>query len=309
MRGEIRLVVDRLVREVWLPVAAMHTDRDQVGGVIFSTVAAHMLDLYTPQEGDGPPDKPLVNRAADCADSYELATDELETISPDDFKCELDVVEAVTGVWDALDEFDDQAAIDSYVDGLVQFVDRYSLRYYVGSRAELSATFPGLATTSFHEFRKICVLSGTLNPLLIEFEHALAEAVDDPMESRIKTAFAKLFNLMEAAAALNPKLGTPPEKPTFGELCKRLKVWPHSAILDSVCALYEFANEYPGVRHAGKAAARKRPVAAADLLGICSALISFTPYLVEDVPDSAGLRLERRVRANAEACTSSSRSW
>ena len=36
MRGELRLVVDRLVREVWLPLVEGHKERDQVAGALFA---------------------------------------------------------------------------------------------------------------------------------------------------------------------------------------------------------------------------------------------------------------------------------
>lgn len=308
MRGELRLVVDRLTREVWLPLVDGHEERDQIAGGLFSAIFKYMHDRYTPAVGDGMPDKPLQLRAAECAGDYELAVSELQSITPDDFEAEMQVVYAVAAVRELLEEYDSDEGVMAYRAMLAGFVDRYSLRYYVGPRCELRGTLPGVATSTFFEFRKICELSDSLRPQLEDFEHALAEAIDDPAQTRIKTALAKLFILMEGIAGQHPDTAAV-QQGAFGELCQRISVWPHSAVQNAAENLYKFACDYPGIRHAGTAGNMKRPIEVQDLAAICTIMFGFTSYLTPDIPEAAGLRIERRIRRAAEPNTLAAKAW
>lgn len=308
MRGELRLVVDRLVREVWFPLIDGHSERDQVAGGLFSAVFPYMLDRYTPEPGDGMPDKPLQLRAADCAGDYELAVSELGELAPEDFECEVQLVGAVASVCELLQEYESGDDGSAYRAMLSEFIDRYSLRYYVGPHCDLRGTLPGLATSTYFEFRKICELNNSLQPQLDDFEHALAEAIDQPIETRIKTALTKLFILMEGVAAHHPDAAAVQDK-TFGKLCQGIGAWPHSAVREAAEKLYNFACDYPGIRHAGTAANMKRPIEAQDLSAICTIMFGFTSYLIIDMPEAAGLRIERRIRQAAEPNTVAAKAW
>lgn len=308
MRGELRLVVDRLVREVWLPLVEDHSERNQIAGGLFAAVMPFMIDRYTPELGDGMPDKPLQLRAAECADDYELAVAELETLAPDDFECEVRVVATVTAVRELLEEYDSGDDVLTYRSALSEFVDRYSLRYYVSPLCSLRVTLPGVATSTYHEFRKICELTDALRPQLDEFEHALAEAIDDPVQTRIKTALAKLFILMEGVAARHPDAQTVNDK-TFGKLCQGIGVWPHAAVREAAENLYRFACDYPGIRHAGNVANMTRAIETQDLSALCTIMFGFTSYLSSDIPEGAGLRIERRIRQSAELKTVAAKPW
>ncbi len=308
MRGEVRLVVDRLVREVWLPIIEGHPDRDQIAGAAVAATFPLMIEGYTPQMGDGNPDRPLELRAADCANDHELAIEELEGIMAEDFVSEYAVVGAVSGIYELLEEYETDASLDDYRLQLIEFVGRYSLRYYVGPRAELRATLPGIVASTYQEFRKICECDPALRVLLDDFEHALAEAVDDPAETRVKTTVSKLFNALEAVAKVHPDVqGT--GAATFGEACQRIGDWPHNSVRDAAENLYKFACDYPGIRHAGTPVNKRRDVGPQDLSGVCAIMVGFTSYLSNEIPDGAGLRVERRVRRQVEEATGPGKSW
>jgi hypothetical protein len=308
VRGELRLVVDRLAREVWIPVIEEHPERDQVAGGVFASLIRHMHDRYTPDPGDGLPDKPLELRAADCATDHELAISELEAISSDDFESEAKAVRTVPSVLELLEEYDSQESLGQYTERLSEFMARYSLRYYVGNGGNLRGTLPGIATSTYFELRKICILSDALRVQLDDFEHALAEAIDEPSETRVKTALARLFILMEGVAVGHPDAAGSGAN-TFGEICQRLRSWPHSAVQEAAESLYRFASDYPGIRHAGNQSSMKRPVEPSDLAAICTIMFGFTSYLNPDIPDAAGLKLERWIRQSAEAQALAPKTW
>jgi hypothetical protein len=308
VRGELRLVADRLIREVWLPVVEQHSDKAQVAGDLFALASECMIDRYDPEHPDSHPDKPLELRAAEASTDYELAILELASIGPDDFECEADIADVAGNAFEVLDEYEDETSSQEMRLLLHRFLERYSLRYYVDTSGRLRGTLPGLTTSAYFELRKICITDSALRPLLEDFEHALAEAIDDASEVRVKTTLSKLFMLMEGVASKHPDVRTEDER-TLGRLCQRISSWPHSSVQHSAEELYRFACDYPGIRHAGSPANAKRPITTSDLAGICSILMGFTAYLVPEFPDGVGLRLHRRTRLSAEAEIGASTRW
>lgn len=307
MRGELRLVIDRLALEVWLPIIESHDQRDEIAGAVFGAVVPHMHDRYTPDPHDGAPEKPLALRAAEAAEDYNFACSELESLRSVDFISEVAAVRTVSAVRDLLDEYDD-TNISTYRARLSTFVERYSLRYYVTSTTDLRVTLPGLSTSCFYEFRKICSSSNVLRAHLDSLEHALADSVENPIPMRIENTLNKLFILMEAVASNHPDAQGVTER-TFGKLCQGIKSWPHASVREAAENFYKFACDYPGIRHAGTPGSAKRPLEAKDLVAMCTAMLGLLAYLHKEIPDAAGLRIERVVRATAEPLVGAARSW
>ncbi len=301
-------MIDRLVREVWLPIVERHDEKAQVAGDLFAATCERMIDRYDPEHPDGPPEKPLELRAAEASSDYELAVLELESIGPDGFESEADVADLAGSAFEVLDEYEDESASSDMKSLLKDFLERYSLRYYVDSSGRLRGTLPGLTTSGYFELRKICVTDAALRSLLEDFEQALAEAIDDPSEVRVKTTLSKLFMLIEGVASKHPDIRTEDER-TLGRLCQRIGSWPHSSVQHSAEALYRFACDYPGIRHAGNPTNAKRPVTATDLVAICSILTGFTSYFVPEFPEGVGLRMHRRTRLTAEAHVGAETRW
>jgi hypothetical protein len=66
---------------------------------------------------------------------------------------------------------------------------------------------------------------------------------------------------------------------TLGDLCKKLKDWPHATIRESLSRLYGFCSNYPNIRQAGNPVGVLRPLAARDATALSVLLLAFSGYL------------------------------
>ena len=282
MRGQLKLVVDRAFAELWQPL----TNHDDCPANVFGEVFAGLRPFlrepepeYVQEDGGA-----IRNRAVNLDDQAALAMNDAEIaeilltgLSEEEFESESDARRAVGGTYGVLvDAATDQLA-NRYLDLLEMFIDRYNLRYYVDEKARLRISFSGLATALFGQLR----LTAESHPHLLQelnvFEHALAECLEEPLESRIKTAIQKQVNVVEAFGSQHHLVSGD----TLGRMLEQVGSWPHASLCDAAKQVYKFACDYPGIRHGGDFESSMRALDLRDLASVTLSLVGLIVYMAD----------------------------
>jgi hypothetical protein len=72
-------------------------------------------------------------------------------------------------------------------------------------------------------------------------------------------------------------------------LCDGLSDWPHDKVKEAVKSLYGFCSDYPGIRHAGTPANRRRDLDSRDSVAINVSLMALAAYLSNGLDHDAVL--------------------
>lgn len=307
MSGQLRTVVDRAFDELWQPL----TDLDDCPIDIFGEIYAELRQyLREPKpehvrEEDGTirdVKESLDGLVAVAMSDPRTAERLLGGLTASSFETEAGAVSAIGGTYEVLSDLASSDLADRYVHLLREFVDRYSLRYYVDSKATLWISFSGLATAIFGHVRSSVEKLPDLQKQLAAFEHTLAECIAEPMEDRIKTAIQKQVNFLEALGSRhNHGVGK-----TLGEAIGDAQSWPHDSLSDAARLLYKFTCDYPGIRHGGSSKSAARDLDVRDLAGVTLSLLGLTIYLTEEFevllePDLQGDLASLQVNNNVVA--------
>lgn len=200
-----------------------------------------------------------------------------------DFRSEMSLMTFLEEVFDVLSEFDELLAT-RYSSLLRRFIGKYNLRCSLIGGCRLVPTLPGIFSSLIDELSKITINDGHLLPLKNDLDCAILDFRNEPSESRIRACVHRLINLLEALSSKHPTV----KKGTLGDICKELKTWPHSTIREALAKLYGFASNYPGIRHGGNDASKKRDLEVRDFIALTLILTAFIPYLTDDI-DLQGL--------------------
>ena len=295
MRGYMKLVLDRAFAELWEPLTD-HTDcPPNVFGEIYTGLRPHMQEPEREyiQDDDGTIREKSVrlDYLVELASSDpEFAEALLKDISGAAFESEARTLLAVRDTFAILVDIATDDLAQTYLELLKAFVNRYSLRYYVDDEARLWISFSGLATALFGQLR----LAAESHPHLLQelnaFEHALAECLDEPVPTRIKTTIQKQVNVLEAFGSQHHLVSYN----TLGRMFEEVQSWPHDSLIEAARQLYKFANDYPGIRHAGTYDSAILALDLRDLAGVTLSLVGLVAYLA----DGFELQMNRAVQGD-----------
>lgn len=280
MRGELRFAIDRVLSEVWQPMLNLEGCPENLLGEVYVSVSAFLLEPIAEfiREDDGSIRDVSVRidaRAAEAASDSLTAERFLGALSARDFDSEGRALRAVESAHETVAELGGEAFAEAHLSLLRAFIERFNLRYYLDDDALFWVTFPGVAAVIFRELRMASLEHPHLSQELDAFEHALAECLKDPIETRIKTAIQKQFNVLEAFGTRHPSVSGN----TLGRMLDEVASWPHAALPEVGKGLYKFACDYPGIRHGGTFESALRPLDLRDLVGVAMSLVGLTPYL------------------------------
>jgi hypothetical protein len=294
MRGQLRYVIDRAYSELWEPIPASFDTPTGFFGEVFAGLAP-FLRPPTPsyvQDEDGDvrdTTETIEAKIARAQSSDADAQKMLLLLNFDSFGSELQTTRALSSTSTVLDDLDLALAKEQYVQILREFVERYSLRYYVDDSAAFWPTLPGIATALFEEIRFVADTDSHLRSRLGEFERSVADCTLDPHEGNIKTALQKQVILLEAIghSCNSSNLGE-----TLGAMCVAVETWPHDELKRAAMSMNKFVNNYPGIRHGGTPANARRPLDSRDLVAVMLGFLGMTPYFADNLRQGAGLELD-----------------
>lgn len=287
MNGRLRPVFDRVFAELIEPL--LIDPPPGFLGEIYTGIAAHLAEPeeeFTKVDGDIVRVRETITerllRARTAEGDAELLLAELTSR---DFETERHATKALESLVTTLAEFEREDLRGDLIELLHCFVERYSLGYYVGAEGRLYPTLTGVLSRFIQDLRLAVSGDDHTRAILTDFEHALADCVLDPQEARIKTAIQKQVSLVESLCHLHAdELGD-----TLGAMCARADTWPHAKLQESAAAVNKFANNYPGIRHAGAPENKLRDLDARDLVSVSSSLLALVPYLTDQLPADAGV--------------------
>ena len=293
MKGHLRLVVDRAFVELWQPL----TDHDDcprnVFGEIYAGISPRLRESEPEyvREDDGTIRDISVRRndlVARAVSDPETAETLLSGLAGEDFESELAALSAISSTFDVLCDVANEDLAARFLDLLRAFVARYSLRYYVDAKAGFWISFSGLATALFGQIRLMAASHPHVDKQLSAFEHALAECLADPVESRIKTTIQKQCNVLEAIGSKHHRVSGN----TLGQIVEQVGSWPHKSLSDAARHLYKFASDYPGIRHGGTDRSASRELDLRDLASVTLSLVGLVAYLAEDFEVQIGAAIQ-----------------
>jgi hypothetical protein len=257
-----------------------------------------MADIWEPMAAHekAPPD--LFNDLYDAVDDFlVLPTSDilLEEIRNDsgkahdafwalkgtDFANETAVVEFLEAAYEVIADYDITGFAELFKLLLREFIRKYNLRYRLDYPFKLRFLLPGSFTNLYSELQRLNTSNFHLSDLLQGFEHAFDRYARTQDPSDLKTCIAKASNYAEGLASFT--LGNPSTGNTLGSLANTLTCWPHEKVKESLVNLYHFCCDYPGIRHGGTPANKRRELTAIDSTLVCLLLLGFSGYLSPSV--------------------------
>jgi hypothetical protein len=198
-----------------------------------------------------------------------------ESVQSSDFGGERPIVAFLEDAFSVLNDLGGNPLSSHYFNLLTKFIDKFSLRYDLRRPCTLCPTLSGVFASLVRDLRVLTGQDENQNALMKEFENAVCDLRHDCSDGRIKTCIQKQINLLEAIGRAAPGVtGT-----TLGAICNQVGTWPHDKLKEAMKDLYNFASDYPGIRHGGTPANALRAIDMRDMVAMSILLVGFTPYL------------------------------
>ncbi|SFJ74597.1 hypothetical protein [Celeribacter neptunius] len=275
MRGEIIGVWSEMWRQVWSKLAK-HNDAPED---LFCELYRELNKSFVVKLD------PATSLAAivDDKDEARIAFRDTKVTA---LNGELSAVEFLERAHTVIEDFGSEALTNRYFLLIRDFLDKYSLRYDLRRPFSLHPTLPGVFARLMRDLRHVTSQDAALAALMHDFEECVRDLKGDQSPRKVKQCISAQFNLLEALFKQHPDVvafnaTARREANTFGAMCDRTSVWPHEQIKESAKGIYRFANDYPGIRHAGTAASQLREIEMRDLVSVTIMLAGFTPYFTD----------------------------
>ncbi|WP_372988802.1 hypothetical protein [Sulfitobacter sp.] len=277
MRGEIIGVWSEMWRQVWRKLA----DHRDAPDDLFCELYRELNKSFTDQLD------PATSLAA-IVDDTNQARVAFRGTKAAALQGELSALEFLERAHTVIEDFGSEALTNKYFLLIRDFLEKYSLRYDLRRPFSLHPTLPGVFARLMRDLRQVTSQDAALATLMRDFEDCVRDLKDDQSPRKVKQCISAQFNLLEALLKQHPDVvlfnaTARREANTFGAMCDQTAVWPHAQIRESAKGIYRFANDYPGIRHAGTAASQIREIEMRDMVSITIMLAGFTPYFTQSL--------------------------
>lgn len=266
MKGEFLPVWQEMWRNVWKPLSEHPEAPKDLFVELFREVeTAYKVRLDAATE------------LAEIVDDTEQSKAAFRNTKSVHLRGEIALVRFLSSAFEIAQDFGGDALSNRYYLLIQRFIDRYSLRYDLRRSFQLNPTLPGMFARLVSDLKSTAAKDAELNTLLHEYEEAFRDLGFGQTEGRMKTCFAKQFNLLEAMAAKHPHA----TQDTLGKICHELDVWPHATVREAAKKIYGFRS-YPGIGH-GAGSGALRPIEMRDLISLSVQMIALLPYLTDQL--------------------------
>lgn len=267
MRGEFVGVWSETKREIWDKLASQENAQDDLYCELYRELSSALKR------------KPTLEELAEIIDNPVQAKDMFQNMKVEDFAGERALVMFFEKTHEALDDLAGDALANLYFNLLATFIEKYSLRYDLRRPCMLCPTLSGVFNSLVHDLKAATNQDVHLNGLMKDYEEAIRDLRTDCSDNRIRTCMVKQINLLEAMGSSFPGVTAK----TVGQICNQVGTWPHESIKQAMKSLYEFACDYPGIRHGGTPANALRIIEMRDMVAMSILLTGFTPYLSDKI--------------------------
>jgi hypothetical protein len=208
------------------------------------------------------------------------AQQRFQTLKGTDFSNEIAIINFLEEVDQAIIDYDIPDFEEYYQQLLKTIIKKFNLRYRVDNPFVIRFLLPGSFDNLYAELHRINAGNVHLSGLIDDFEKAYDRYTRTQDPTDLKTCIHKASNYAEGLASL-----TCSQPGTLGELCNRLRVWPHDKMKEALQNLYRFCSDYPGIRHGGNQQNAHRLLAPRDAILTCLLVISFSGYLSAQIDE------------------------
>ena len=275
MTGSLRNHWEYTPVEIWEPLAARENSPPDLFNDLYGA-ANELLPLPTS-------DALLEDIRNDAAKAH----DAFFALKGSDFRDETAIVEFLEAANEVIADYELSGYTEFFKLLLREFIRKYNLRYRLDDPFKLRFLLPGSFTNLYSELQRLNTSNGHLTDLLRDFEHAFDHYARTQDSSDLKTCIAKASNYAEGLASFT--LGNPTTGNTLTVLANSLTCWPHDKVRESLVNLYHFCCDYPGIRHGGTPANKRRELTAIDSTLVCLLLLGFAGYLSPNVDERSVL--------------------
>jgi len=265
MSGSLRNHWEYTAEEIWEPLAAHGNAPPDLFNDLYEA-AENFLALPTPESLF----EEIQNDAAKAHTAF-------SALNGSDFRDETSIVEFLEAAYEVIVDYEVPGEPEIFKQLLRQFISKYNLRYRLEDPFRLRFLLPGSFTNLYSELQRLNSTNGHLTSLLQDFEHAFDRYARSQDAADLKTCIAKASNYAEGLASHT--MGNPATGNTLGTLASGLTCWPHDKVREALVNLYHFCCDYPGIRHGGTPANKRRELTSIDSTLICLLLLGFTGYL------------------------------
>lgn len=263
MRGEFSGVWSETWNAIWLPLFQSELAPPD----LFCELYRELTATFS---------KPLsIEALADVIDDPQQSQEAFERTGTHQFAGERALIRFLEAAHSVLDDLQGEELANLYFCLLSDFIEKYSLGYSLRRPCALSPTLPGMFAGLVNALKQFASTDANLAALHRAHEEAVRDLRFGATEERIKTCISRQFMLLEALASTADEVTAQ----TLGEMCDQLDSWPHATIRESLKKLYGFASNYPGIRHAGNPASKRRNIELRDLAALSILLMGYSPYL------------------------------
>ncbi len=183
-------------------------------------------------------------------------------------------IELLEGFYGVLkDNFGTKLA-KKYYSKLSQFLLEHNLRYKLDANCKFHLTIQGILMTQYVHLRQFLENNPECSECLSELEDIISNLHQSQQQRNcVRVSSNLLENLVVAKA--NRRAST---LSRALEQCP-VDLFPHDAVRESLKKIYDFACDYPNIRHAGRPESRLRDLRNDDVLLILSLTIGFASFL------------------------------
>ena len=275
MSGSFRNHWEYTQDDIWAPFASGEKSPPDLFGDLYDTV-----DEYLALPTSDALFEEIRNDAVKSREAF-------FAIKGSDFRDETAVVEFFEAAYEVIVDYDLPGEPEIFKQLLREFIRKYNLRYRLDDPFKLRFLLPGSFTNLYAELQRLNASDAHLNGLLQDFEHAFDRYARTQDPTDLKTCIAKASNYSEGLASHT--MGNPATGSTLGALANALTCWPHDKVKESLVNLYHFCCDYPGIRHGGTPANKRRELSAIDSTLVCLLLLGFAGYLSPSVDERSVL--------------------
>ena len=263
MGGEWAPVWRDTWREIWAPLSRHSDAPNDLFIELFREWARGLAKGLTPEQ------------LADAVATPEQARRSLRQARPVDTIGETALISFFERAYLVTEDMGGDLLSNRYFILVEKFLGKFSLRYDLRRPFTLHPTLSGVFNAMMRDLKMVTNQDEDLRPIFYDFEESMRDLTTDKSARLIKTCIQKQMNLLEALGQKSPGV----TGNTLGRICEQVGTWPHDSVRDAVKALYKFACDYPGIRHAGNPGSRTREIEMKDMVAMSVLLAGVAPYL------------------------------
>ena len=223
----------------------------------------------------------------------EVAAKFFERLSGRQFKSEMEATRAIERIALALDDEYPLLVAGRFRSLIRGFLKRHGLHYRLAQPLSFRPSLSGVVCGVIQQLEEMGETDPHFGQLFSECEEAFDDLRDRPTEARIKSCIGKQMNVAEAIARKHCQVNrieirqarngqqVVVQNPALSAMSHVLGTWPHDEVKNSLRKYYEFANDYPGIRHPGNQHGAIRPLGLRDAVAGLVLTIGFAAYLTD----------------------------